>query len=520
MLAHRGHELVGLRRRPGPDGLLDETEEALDAIGIGPAGHRFDTRRAAHPWDHGSVPPIDRLTALDTAFLDLDSDRAPLHVGWTILVEGRAPSLSALRRHVEGRLEHVPRFRRRVARPRLGDAHWADDACFDIAHHIHAVTLAPPGGPGELRQLAGALLSRPLDPSHPLWRMYLVSGMRGGGWAVVGQAHHALVDGIAAVEVAMLLFDAVGYPPARAAPVRWAPRPTPSMPAAAASFARSRFVGAGRVARSAAATMSHGADVPTAVRQLAAPAPTSALNRSATRRRAVAFAVTPLESARAAGRRHAATINDVLLAAATLALGRALRRRDERPATAKVLVPVNLRGSGETAGMGNRISFLTVELPVALADPVEVLRRVRTQTRARKAGSAAAPLEMVSQVAELLPGGARRIVARTAARAASFNAVVSNVPGPPVELDLLGRRVTAIFPAVPFLQGHALSIGALSYRGRLHCGVYADADVVPDAIQIARDVEAAFDALRVLPRPPDTPWRARARSRRQRAANR
>src|ERR687888_413886 len=125
---------------------------------------------------------------------------------------------------------------------------------------------------------------------------------------------------------------------------------------------------------------------------------------------------------------------------------------------------------------------------------------------------AAAPLEMVSEVAELLPGSARRLVARTAARAASFNAVVSNVPGPPVELDLLGRRVTAIYPAVPFLQGHALSIGALSYRGRLHCGVYADAAVVPDAADLARDLEAAFDALRALPRPADTPWRARARS--------
>jgi diacylglycerol O-acyltransferase / wax synthase len=149
-----------------------------------------------------------------------------------------------------------------------------------------------------------------------------------------------------------------------------------------------------------------------------------------------------------------------------------------------------------------------------------VLRTVRAQTRARKAGGGAAPLQMVSEVADLLPGGARRLVARAAAQAASFNAVVSNVPGPPIELDLLGRRVVSIFPAVPFLRGHALSIGALSYRGRLHCGVYADAEVVPDAAQIARDLEAAFDALRVIPRRADTPWQARARSRRQRAANR
>jgi diacylglycerol O-acyltransferase / wax synthase len=71
---------------------------------------------------------------------------------------------------------------------------------------------------------------------------------------------------------------------------------------------------------------------------------------------------------------------------------------------------------------------------------------------------------------------------------------------------------------VPFLHGRAVSIGALSYRGRLHCCVYADAAVVPDAVDLARDLESAFDALRALPRP-DTPWRARARLRRQRAAS-
>jgi len=98
--------------------------------------------------------------------------------------------------------------------------------------------------------------------------------------------------------------------------------------------------------------------------------------------------------------------------------------------------------------------------------------------------------------------------------------VVSNVRGPPVELELLGRRVSAIFPAVPFLRGHALSIGALSYRGRLHCGVYADAVVAPDAPDVARDLEAAFDALRVVSRSDEPPTRARSAPGLQRAAKR
>jgi diacylglycerol O-acyltransferase / wax synthase len=465
------------------------------------------------------VPTIDRLSALDAAFLDLETEQAPLHVGWTIRVDGAPPPVSALRRHVEARLDGVPRFRRRVVRPALGDPQWIDDAAFDIARHVHAITLAPPAGAGELRALAGALLSRPLDPSRPLWRIYLVHGLAPGGWAVIGQAHHALVDGIAAVEVAMLLFDVAGQRPAPSRSRGWAPQPGPSLPWAAAAFAGHRVVGAARLARTTAGAVRLGGDLGGAVARLAAPAPLTALDRSATRRRVVAFASTSLQATRDAGRRHGATINDVLLVAATIALGRALRRRGDAPADVKVLVPVNLRAAGQGGALGNRISFVTVRLPVAEADPVAALQVVRGQMRASKAGGGVTPIETLAEVADLLPSRARRVIARTATRAAPFNAVVSNVPGPPVELALMGRPVTAILPAVPFLHGHALSIGALSYRGRLHCGLYADAEVVPDAVDVARDLESAFDALR-LARTPDTPWRARARTRRQRAAKR
>jgi diacylglycerol O-acyltransferase / wax synthase len=469
------------------------------------------------------VPRPDRLSALDAAFLDLDSPAAPLHVGWTLRLNGRPPSLGALRRHVEARLDRVPRFRRRVVRPPLGlgDPHWADDPLFDVAHHVHGLRLAAPGGPAELRELAGRLLSHRLDPRRPLWRMTLVDGLAAGGFAMIGQAHHALVDGIAAVEVAMLLFDVEGAPAELPTPSDWAPEPAPSAAAAAAALALRRASGAVRGARAAAHVLRQAnpaalRDVRVAVEQLARPAPPTPLDRSAGPERLVAFAETSLDAAREAGRRHDATLNDVLLTAATNAFGGALRRRGERPAWVKVLVPVNLRGDEDaTAGPGNRISFMTVELPVALSDPVEILRSVRAQTAARKAAGAAAPLDAVARAGELLPGTARRLVARAAAGAASFNAIVSNIPGPPVPLTLLGRPLQSLFPAVPMLEGHGLSIGALSYRGRLQACVYADAEVVPDAVDVARDLEQGFDALRVIPeRSADPPWRIRARTRR------
>ena len=75
-------------------------------------------------------------------------------------------------------------------------------------------------------------------------------------------------------------------------------------------------------------------------------------------------------------------------------------------------------------------------------------------------------------------------------------------------------------PAVPLLHGHALTIGALSYGGRLQAGIYADAEVVPDAVEVARDLERALRRAALGHRggaDAVAPARPRAPARRQRA---
>lgn len=460
--------------------------------------------------------PLDRLSALDCAFLDLETPRAPLHVGWTLRFDGPAPGLAALRRHLDGRLDRVARFRRRLAASAGGLA-WVDDTRFDVARHVHHVSLPAPGGSGELRDLAGVLLGTPLERHRPLWRMHLVDGLADGSFALIGSAHHALVDGIAAVEVAQLLFDD-GSP---AAPSSWRPEPPPATAAAVRTALGARALALGSLAR--ASTPGSLRPAVAALSGVVAPAPPTGLDRSLTPRRVVGFGSAPLDDVREAGRRRGATVNDVLLAAAALALGRALARRGERPRALKAMVPVNVRAEGTAGALGNAVSFAAVELPLGETDPTTLLRTVRDRTRAAKRGGAAQPLEALARAGELLPGPGRRAVARAAARAASFNVVVSNVPGPPGALSLMERRLRSVHPAVPLLDGHGLAIGALSYAGRLHLGIYADAEVVPDAADLARDTEAAFDALCLAPEPTaagETPWRARARRRRQREASR
>ena len=50
-------------------------------------------------------------------------------------------------------------------------------------------------------------MSEPLDITRPLWQLYLIEGLEGGRHAIVSKTHHALVDGVAAVDVGTLILD-------------------------------------------------------------------------------------------------------------------------------------------------------------------------------------------------------------------------------------------------------------------------------------------------------------------------
>jgi diacylglycerol O-acyltransferase / wax synthase len=473
------------------------------------------------------VSPPDHLSALDASFLALDTPAAPLVVGWTLRFGGPAPPLAQLRRHLDARLGLVPRFRRRVVRPAfgLGPARWEDARDFDLTRHVLAATAPAPGGTAALREVAGVLLSAPLDADQPLWRMTLVDGLAGGGFALIGQAHHALVDGIAAMQVAMLLFG----PAADDGPVAaWAPAPRRaapvckelaiglgsrvSHPRSTVALGSHAVLEAGRALRGAGPGAARDAAV--ALEALARRGPRTSLQDNRTHRREVAWAQVDLDGVRATGRRHGATVNDTLLAASTLALGRLLRHRGEPVESLKVVVPVNVRGTTPAGALGNRISLLPVELPTGESDPVTVLRRVRDRTRAAKAAGAAGPLDALSRAADGLPAVAQRTLARAVMGAADYAAVISNVPGPPVELTLLGRPLRALLPSVPVPAGRGLTLGCVSYAGRLHIGLTADAEVVEEVVDLARELEAAFEVLRAEAPIAPTPWRARARGRR------
>src|ERR687891_995413 len=198
----------------------------------------------------------DRLSPSDMSSLVAERGPIHVHVGATMLMEGEAPDLDELIGHVDGRLQLVPRFRQRVtaAALQLTNPRWADDPDFDLRWHVRHSALPRPGTIAQLRDYVGRVMSEPLDLERPLWQLYMIEGLS-GRHAYVSKTHHALVDGVAAVDVGTVLLDTTKGGMRIQAPEKpWDPdEPSPTMllTQAASDRVRKPLQAAGRAARTA-----------------------------------------------------------------------------------------------------------------------------------------------------------------------------------------------------------------------------------------------------------------------------
>jgi diacylglycerol O-acyltransferase len=463
---------------------------------------------------------------------NLNAERGPIHVhvGATIIVEGAAPTYEQLVRHVEKRLLLVPRFRQRIVKIPLGIENpvWGDDPQFDPRRHVRHVSVPRPGRLDQLRDIVGRVMSEPLDMERPLWQLYLVEGLS-GRHAYISKTHHALVDGVAAVDVGTILLDTSKRGTRVKLPEKpWDPdEPSPTMllSQAASERVRKPLRAAGRAARTAvttpaqtAARVLRTAEAFTGLASGGPRVPRSSLNVKIGRDRRIAWARTDLDRLkRARAIAEGSTVNDVVLSVAAGALRRYLDRRGDRvPPYLVALVPVSIRRPVEKGELGNRISTIMVRLPLAEPDPRKRLEQLRDETRRLKESDNARAASLLIEATGWAPPTINRLLSRGMARPLIFNLVVSNVPGPQQPLYLLGRRIREIYPFVPLSpQNHALSIGMISYDGRIYFGLAGDRDVVPDLDDLAT---ALREALREQPVPRAKPKSRPAAAKRKKPA--
>ncbi|WP_219415400.1 WS/DGAT/MGAT family O-acyltransferase [Pseudonocardia nigra] len=458
----------------------------------------------------------DRLSPLDASFLFAEHRTAAMHVGavMTFAPPESGFDAEAFTALIGSRLALVPRYRQKLREVpgRLGLPVWVDDPDFDLAFHVRRSALAAPGTEDVLRELVGRLLARQLDRSRPLWEVYLVEGLADGRFAVVTKTHHAMVDGLASMDIGAALLDLTPQP-RETPPDDWRPAPEPpavqlAASAVAEALRRPRVAVdvAGRAladVREAAAAVGRTVEgVVAAGRSAAATRPLSPLNAATGAQRRYGMARTALAEHRAVRKAHGGTVNDVVLAVVTGGLRRWMISRGE-PLTAatavRAMVPVSVRARarGASGPAGNSISAYIVDLPVAEPDPVARLAILRDAMEVHKRSGQAVGATALIGLVGLAPPIVHSLGTRLASQYSSrlYNVLVTNVPGPPRPLYAMGARMLDMYPVVPLAGGQAVAIGITSYDGGVHYGLTADRDAMPDVDVLASAMEESLAEL-------------------------
>jgi diacylglycerol O-acyltransferase / wax synthase len=476
--------------------------------------HATSVAVESHHMGHGQ-----RISAVDASFLALEKAGARLHVASVTIFEGPAPTWDELREHVDARLHLVPRFRQRLAEvPRdQGRAVWVDDPHFNLRYHLRHAGLPAPADERQLQVLAGRIFAQPLDRTKPLWEMWLVDSLGDGRFALIVKSHHAIVDGISAVDITTVLFD--DEPDAAPPPLEpqgaWVARPLPTPaqllsealidrvthPQAVATAARSVLRRPRRVAQSARDRLrASGAFAFAGI----VPTPPTPLNVRVGPHRRYTWVDAELSELRAIKDGLGGTVNDAVLAVVAGALGRYLGHRgiDTRELVLQALVPIAVRTDHDGAGSdpahngaGSEVAPVGVALPVGLDDPVEQFQAIRAATGQLGGSIHAVGARTLTELAGFASTTIMSQAARLQQSQLGFDLVVTNLPGPQTPRYLLGRRLLALYPVVPITGRQALGIAVMSYDGRLGFGLLADYEALPDLDVLATDLRAAIDAL-------------------------
>jgi diacylglycerol O-acyltransferase len=448
------------------------------------------------------MPKNDALTALDATFLELEQsdDSALMHIGGALLFAplagGDTPTIERVREHLYRRLDLLPRYRQKLSTPRTGGLSWPSwepDQRFDVAAHVRHATLSSPGTETDFLDWISDFYSHRLDRSRPLWEIVLLDGLAADRWALVCKTHHCLVDGAGSVDASDLLLDtepAPGQPSAlhteRAVACAengsgWLHLPAPIGVVADAGLTAARGSVHGLMHPREALERSR-AVLDLLVRDELIAAPSSSLNVpiGATRRiTTVHVELDELQKVRSA---LGGKINDVVLSAATGGLRALLLARGEDPPRhgLRAMVPVNIRHQEDHGELGNQVSSLFVDLPVAEADPLRRYEFVSDTTEKRKRGGQALAASMVTGLTEFAPPVLHVGLARSLFAKRLFNLTITNVPASPRRLYAFGAPMVDIVPIVPLAAEHAIAIAVVSYAGGMTFGVSADRATMPD----------------------------------------
>ncbi|HEY1070254.1 MAG TPA: wax ester/triacylglycerol synthase family O-acyltransferase [Thermomonas sp.] len=457
-------------------------------------------------------PKREPMSRVDTAWLRMERPTNPMMITG-VMMFAEPMSLAQLKRVIQQRFLAYARFRQKPVDGAAG-AQWVEDEHFDLDWHVRLSGL--PGRPGRtsekraLERFVSQLASSPLDPTKPLWQFHLVERYQGGS-AVVARIHHCYADGIALVQVLLSLTD-TSRESSSTSRLDKAWLKDQAAPVARRVGAMERYMKLGGKALEQGMAMMQDPSLATLLAKeggdiarellyaLSLPddPPSLLRGRLGVSKRVAWAEPLDLEEVKAVGRACDCTVNDVLMAAAAGALRGYMRERGEAldGLSLRATVPVNLRPLEHAKKLGNHFGLVFLDLPVGEDNPLRRLQRVAECMNQLKQSRQAIVAYGLLAALGIAPQPVQEMALELFSRKAS--AVATNVPGPQQPLYMAGCTLRDIMFWVPQTGSIGLGLSILSYRGKVHFGLIADARLIPDPDAVVRRFGEEFDKLLYL----------------------
>jgi len=448
------------------------------------------------------------LAALDELLLKGDAWPTTRPIMTLALVLSRTPAPGCVEAAFAKAISTVPRMRQRVARSvwTLGRASWVDVEGFEHSYQLRRIGAPGDGSLDSALAWASAGATAPFDPARPLWDAALVERLVDGRALVVIRAHHAIADGVRAIQMMAALLDLepsppraplnddVEKPPTVLSPntaqvLRAVGRAWVTNPAQAAGLARSVSSASLRPARALADTTSYvRSALRTVDRGRATPSPLLS-GRSDSRR--FATLEVPLDAIKAAAKINEVTVNDVYLTGLIGGLRRYHEAFELVPFDVALALPIDVAGPSAKEA-GNHISAAIIPGPASIDDPVARLRIVHELVASRRAEPGLGALDHLAPTLRQVP--ARAAIAAMGVHARRVDLQASNLVGPAFPLYLAGQKVDRMYAFGPLPRVPAMAV-LVSYEGVCTIGFTLDPAAITDTGLFVSCVQDAFEEL-------------------------
>ena len=488
---------------------------------------------------------MQQLSGQDAMFLHAELDGLPQHIGGvSIYDQSSAPGgkvrFKQILAMLESRLHLSPIFRRKLAFVPygLGRPYWVEDPTFDLEYHVRHIALPKPGDWRQLCILSARIHSTPLRRDKPMWEIYVIEGLNNiegfppNCFAMLMKVHHCAMDGATGTQFMNIMHDL---------------SPEVHDPGKAPAWVVERPSRLGMLARAYVDVWRKPGQVVDVVKQampairrlregeeaerfhyLGDKSKTRFQGKISRHRVVEARTFDFAEIRKIKNTLPGCTVNDVMLTIVAGGLRKYLDSKGELPDNSLVTgCPIDVRSAQERSAGGNMVGFMNVALRTDIEQPLERLAEVHKEALSAKAYAEALGPRFAVDLTDVMPGNVLSLAIRTAsatglAEASTvFNTIVTNVPGPPVQLYLCGAKLVGSISLGPLLPNvglfHVVFSTVQDKQGSVTLSFTACRDMLPDPAFYADCLQASYDELHAAAMALAAPKKA-AKKRSKRAA--